>query len=80
MYPEPINPRPSQLNAREFVELVDQLIMLRVAMNMLDLSNYQQDRIHSRMEEECEVLKRSLTDYLLAADSRKGLYAKGEHE
>ena len=73
-------PKVSQMNAREFIDLVDKLIELRVTMNMLDLSNHQQDRIHCRMDEEAEVVKRQLTDYLLAADRRKGLYAKGEGE
>lgn len=83
MYPEPITPRPSQMNAREFVDALDRLICLRARADLLEADCTTGDEFLNRMkniEEECEMVKRQLTDYLLAADGRKGLYAKGPNE
>lgn len=61
----PPNERGSHINARDFVELLDGLIKAR--------SNVNPD------PEQIEVLKRELTDYLLATDPRKGIYVTGDH-
>ena len=63
------------MNAREFVDLIDGLIKARL------LQTFSKDKDYkAEVEEKVECFKRELTDYLLAADGRKGIYAKGEHE
>lgn len=63
--------RHSQLNNREAVDLIDQLISKRIEQA---LSKYPYP------DEPIELIKRQLTDYLLATDSRKGVYVKGDND
>lgn len=58
--------RGSHINARDFVELLDELIKARSTEALPD-------------PERIELLKRELTDYLLATDPRKGIYVTGDH-
>lgn len=67
-------PKPSQMNAREFVERIDELIRYRLRKEVGPT------QFPDAGNEHTELLKRELTDYLLAADARGGLYAKGPHE
>ena len=62
----------SDENARDVVEAIDELIKLRATM-----SDYWTS---SSKEEQCELLKRRITDYLLVTDPRSGVYQTGRRE
>lgn len=71
MYPPPPPGRVSQMNAREFVDRLDELITEKI-LNM--------GPMHVPCKDRVEQLKREMTDYLLATDPRKGIYAKGPND
>jgi hypothetical protein len=52
-------------DAREIVDMLDALIVRRIRQQYDD-----------RPDEEAEVLKRAITDYLLQTDPRPGIYVK----
>lgn len=56
-------------NAREIVDALDELIKIRVQMRTLG---------YSYQEEQCELIKRRITDYLLMTDPRGGVYQTGK--
>lgn len=56
-------------NARDFVDKLDALIQLRSAQAVNPL-------IQPSLNEDCEVIKRNLTDFLLLADKRGGIFVK----
>lgn len=59
------------INPRDFIERLDSLIKLRVEASHC---------INPTVEEECEILKRELTDYLLETSAQHGIYAKGDKQ
>ena len=70
----PEEPKPAcPLNPRDFVDLLDELIKLRIG-----LSQY--TTFDQRNWERCEIIKHQLTDYLLEIDKRPGVYVKGAKE
>ena len=64
MYPVIRPPPASKANARDMVELIDELIQLR------------EHNITNCNGEKIEVVKRAMTDYLLSTDPRPGIYVK----
>lgn len=63
----------SPLNPRDFVELLDALIIARTEFPLSKaMTAFNNERI--------EIVKRQLTDYLLDIDKRPGVYVKGENE
>jgi hypothetical protein len=58
----------SQLNARDIVELIDDLIKTRIAEEQGVVFN--SDRI--------ELMKRAIVDYLLVTDPRAGVFVNSE--
>jgi len=60
----------SQDNARDIVEAIDQLICRRMVMSKYWTTKSQ--------DEEVELLKRKITDYLLVTDPRAGVFRKPE--
>lgn len=59
------------MDAREFVDELDTLIGAMIKAH--------QEGMDDAREEQIEVIKRQLTDYLLETDPRKGIYVKGDH-
>jgi hypothetical protein len=68
-------PPPSQLNAREAVDLINMLICLHLRRMFTPDSD-----LITAINEQIELNSRALTDYLLATDPRPGLYFKGPGE
>ena len=73
MYP-PKNPdegraEVSQDNARDIVEAIDALVLLRIQQQVYNLNSCQ-DAI--------DMAKRTITDYLLVTDPRAGVFRKPE--
>ena len=66
----------SELIGRELVEAIDQLIITRVA-EFAYHSDHRPDliRVH---KDDAELIKRKITDALLAMYARKGIYVSGE--
>lgn len=66
------NIRPTKMNTtdnpRDFVEKLDALIKLRSKIQT------------GAVEEQAELLKRDLTDYLLLNDKRPGIFVKGDNQ
>jgi hypothetical protein len=61
-------------DAREIVDMLDRMICDRIQQNNLK-DFVATDREVDRLEEEIEVKKRALVDYLLQTDPRHGIYA-----
>lgn len=60
-------------NPRDIAEVIDDLIKIRVE----QMANHNFSRA---TENDCEVLKRRITDYLLATDTRSGIFSDGKKE
>ncbi len=57
----------SQANAREIVELIDDLIKTRIA---------EEQGVEFKPGDRAELIKRRITDYLLVTDPRAGVFVK----
>ena len=81
MYPQP-NPDEgraavSQDNARDIVELIDNLIQLRAS--QLERQKWVNgEKWSAELNEPIELAKRRITDYLLVTDPRAGVFRKPE--
>jgi len=71
MYPSN-EKKPCPMNARDFVDLLDELCKLR-AQQVVFVCD-------TRFDEQCEIIKRQLTDYLLDIDKRPGIYVRGDND
>ena len=65
-----------QADARQIVDAIDNLIKFRI-IQQANLITSHKDL--AAFDDECEFVKRLITDYLLATDPRQGVYVQGEH-
>jgi hypothetical protein len=69
----------NQDNARDIAEAIDHLIIGRQAQQILRDKNAAAAPIRS-LDESCELIKRRITDYLLATDPRPGVYRETKEQ
>lgn len=67
-------PKPSQLSAFAAVNLIECMIEIKLRLREA------KDGSSRGLNEELELVRRELTDYLLATDPRKGVYVKGPND
>lgn len=67
-------------NAREIVDAIDDLICSHVTQHALLSTGMLTPRDMACREEQREIIKRRITDYLLVTDPRSGVYQTGPRD
>jgi hypothetical protein len=77
--PKPIPPA-SQENARDIADAIDDLIRIRISAALRVHDKAYDQRSLMQADADSEIIKRRITDYLLATDPRSGVYKSPHYQ